>query len=191
MTKLEFTSSVIESLAWPLVILTMAIILRKPIIKIFSNLNKLTYNNLEMDFSQKLETIETQMEAKEITVDDIQTSNVDIIKKKDILTVAKISPAAAITMAWSMVEQEIISTIRRLSISPDYPPNNSPLKNINLLVNAELIDNETRNILDELRKIRNKAVHGHVNNEYISYLEAEKYYELAIKAIKFLETIKK
>lgn len=191
MNKLEFTSSIINSLAWPLVILTIVIILRKPIIKIFTNLNKLTFNNLEMDFSQELESIETKIEEKELIDGGISTLHKNENKKNEILTVAQISPAASITMAWSMVEQEITSAINRLAISPDYLPYNSPIKNINLLVATDLIDNETRNILDELRKIRNKAVHYNPSNDSLTYFEAEKYYELTIKAINILKSLKR
>ncbi|WP_337019993.1 hypothetical protein [Oceanobacillus massiliensis] len=190
LTVLEFTSSVIDSLAWPLVILIIAFILRKPIIKVFSKLNKLTYNNLEMDFSQKLESIENQMEAQEMSVGVMQTFDSDKIKKRNILTVAKISPAAAIPISWSMVEQEIMSTIKRLSIS-DFPSSNSSSKNINLLVDANLIDNETRKAFDELQKLRNEIVPSNPITDNITYSDAEKYYRLSIRLIHILKSLQR
>jgi hypothetical protein len=187
--KLEFVSSVIKSIAWPSVLLTITILLRKPIIKILSNLNKVTYNNLEMDFAQQLEEIETSLETNESTSDISHTPDLKI--DKEINTVAQISPSASITMTWAKVEQEILSTIKRLSISPDYPFYNSPLKNINLLRDAGLIDDETEKSLNELRTIRNKAVHGHITDTDITYQEAIKYYELSIKVIKILKNLKR
>lgn len=190
LTVLEFTSSVIDSLAWPLVILIIAFILRKPIIKVFSKLNKLTYNNLEMDFSQKLESIENQMEAQEMSVGVMQTFDSDKIKKRNILTVAKISPAAAIPISWSMVEQEILSTIKRLSIS-DFPSSNSSSKNINLLADSNLIDNETRKAFDELQKLRNEIVPSNPITDNITYSDAEKYYRLSIRLIHILKSLQR
>ncbi|WP_010651203.1 hypothetical protein [Oceanobacillus massiliensis] len=190
MTILEFTSSVIDSLAWPLVVLIIAFILRKPIIKVFSKLNKLTYNNLEMDFSQKLESIENQMEAQEMSVGVMQTVDPDKIKRRNILTVAKISPAAAIPISWSMVEQEILSTIKRLSIS-DFPSSSSSSKNINLLADANLIDNETRKAFDELQKLRNEIVPSNPITDNITYSDAEKYYRLSIRLIHILKSLQR
>jgi hypothetical protein len=187
LSTLEFVSSIIKSISWPTVVLTITILLRKPITKILSNLNRFKYNNLEMDFAQKLEEMEANLETKEIPNNYPQSSNIK--RDKEIITVARISPAASITMAWSMVEQEIMSTIKRLSISPDYPLYNSPLKNINLLKDAGLIDFETEKTLNELRSIRNKAVHGHISDANITYLEAIQYYELSIKVTKLLKNL--
>lgn len=189
MNTLDFISSIIKSIAWPIVVLTIAILLRKPIIKILPNLNKVTYNNFEMDFAQKLEEIETSLETKVTAGTNMQSPNAK--REQEVITVAQISPAASITMAWSMVEQEIMSTIKRLAISPDYPLYNSPLKNINLLRESGLIDLETENTLNELRSIRNKAVHGHISDANITYHEAIKYYELSKKVTKMLIDLNK
>lgn len=189
MTKLEFVAAIIKSLAWPTVILTITIMLRSPIIKILSNLNKVTYNNLEMDFAQKLEEIETNLETNESLDVSLQSSEIKI--DKEINTVAQISPSASIVMAWTMVEQEILSSIQRLAISPDYPLYNSPLKNINLLKDAGLLDSETQRSLHELRTLRNKAVHGQISDVNITYHEAIKYYELSIIVTNILKNLKR
>lgn len=182
----EFISTIIKSIAWPIVILIIAIMLRRPLTKILSNLNRLTYNNLEMEFSEKLEEIQTTLETKNGIASNNQTNS----KELEIKAVAEVSPAASITMAWSMIEQEIQNTVKRLAISPDYPLHNSALKNIQLLQNQELIDLDTVNTLSELRNLRNKAVHGNIANENISYLEAIKYYELSRKVTRLLRNIR-
>lgn len=123
MNKLEFISSIVNYLAWPFTVITLVIVLKQPIVKILSNLNKLTYNNLEMDFNNKLEEIETTLEEKQLPEGNYQVNN----KDKEIITVAKISPPASITMSWSMVEKEIMNTVKRTAVSPDYPPYNSQI----------------------------------------------------------------
>lgn len=189
MSKFEFISSIINSIVWPIVILLITILLRKPLFNILSKLTKVTYNNLEMDFSKKLDELETNLELKELPSDYSQPANDKM--EKDITTVARISPAASITMAWSLVEQELMDTIKRLAISPDYPPHNSALKNINLLKNIGLLDSEAENTLTELRILRNQAAHNQVSNEKITYLDAIKYYELSITVIKLLKNLKR
>lgn len=185
MNKLEFISSIIKSFAWPGAVLTIVLLLRQPIIKILSNINKVTYNNLEMDFTNKLEEIETTLEDKQLPEANFQLNN----KDKEITTVAEVSPAASITMSWSMVEKEIMNTVKRTAVSPDYPPYNSPFKNIQLLKDTGTIDLDTLNSLHELRELRNKAVHPHISDENLTYLEAIKYYDLSKKVIRILKSI--
>lgn len=185
MSTFEFVSSIINSLAWPIVILTIIILLRKAIVNLLSNLSRVTYNNLEMEFAQTLEKLETSLETK------VPPSNLQSPRDNEIASVAQISPAASIILAWSMVEQELMSTIKRLAISPDYPPYNSPLKNIGLLKDAGLIDSETEKTLGELRDIRNKAVHGHISDAHISYFDAMKYYDLSKRVTELLRNLRR
>jgi hypothetical protein len=186
LNTLEFISSIIKSIAWPVVVLIIVILLRRAITGRLSGLTKITYNNLEMDFEQKIEELESKIEESEIS--DVETVEVDNQLQK-IKTVAEVSPNAAVTMAWSQVEQELKSTIMRLSISPDYPPYNSFRKNLILLKEHELINHSTENTILELMKLRNTAVHAHPNEKGISFLDAIKYYELSTKVISILKNI--
>ncbi|MGE7121822.1 DUF4145 domain-containing protein [Peribacillus sp. NPDC046944] len=183
MSKLEFISSIINSIAWPIVVLTISILLRKPIVKILYNLTKVTFNNIEMDFEQKLDQLESNLEDKGLT------ENIDYpVNKRDkeITTIAQISPTASITMAWSMIEQEINSTMDKLGEG-----SSNPTHNIRYLKENNLIGLDTEQALHELRVLRNNAVHGKVSDESVSYFEAIKYYELAIKVTMILKNIKK
>ncbi|MBY6053312.1 hypothetical protein [Cytobacillus firmus] len=148
MNTLEFISTLIKSLAWPIVVLTIVIILKDPVRKIISNLNTLTFNNLEMSFEQKLDQLESTLEEKDPTDEQTQT---EISIDKDFLTVAQISPGAAITMAWTKIEQEIHTFIIRHNLSDK--PNLTPLKNIQILQSSGLVNMETNASLNELKNI--------------------------------------
>lgn len=186
MDTLEFISTLVGDLAWPLVILILILTLKKPISQILLGITKFKYNNLEMDFGKKLTEIEKTLEEKK-TITDI-TENRD--EWHAIREVAEISPNAAITMAWNMVEKEIKSTIMRLAISPDYPPYNSTLKNIIKLKENGLIDQETENSLNEMRILRNRSVHSNETHIKLTYSEAIRYFEIAKKVISVLKSIK-
>jgi uncharacterized protein YutE (UPF0331/DUF86 family) len=112
-------------------------------------------------------------------------------QEEQIKQVAEISPSASITISWSMVEQEIQSTVQRLAISADYPLHNSALKNIAILKEERILDPETQTTLNELRNLRNKVVHSHFSDNKISYLDAIKYYELALKVVRILKNIRR
>lgn len=114
-------------------------------------------------------------------------------KEGDIQTVAEVSPNAAVTMAWAMVEHELKSTIMGLSISHNYPPYNSVNSNINLLKEHNLISKSTEKVLQSLMKLRNLAVHTvpQDNDDDITYSEAMKYYSLSAKVIGTLKDIQR
>jgi uncharacterized protein YutE (UPF0331/DUF86 family) len=195
MNGLEFISSVVHTLTWPIIVLIIIFTLKKPLSQLLLSLSKFKYNNLEMDFGKELNKLEKTLEEHNEYEEHIDESNNTAGTKKEneseILSIAEIHPSAAITVAWTMVEKEIVNIINNLAISPDYPPYNSALKNINLLKENKYIDTATYELINEFRHLRNKVSHAHSDGEQITYLEAVKYYELANKIIKKLREIKR
>jgi uncharacterized protein YutE (UPF0331/DUF86 family) len=193
MDVLEFISSIIHALVWPIIILVIIFTLKKPLTQLLLSLSKFKYNNLEMDFGQELSKLEKTLEKQSNYKEHVDNSKDTVGTKKDnesdILAIAEIHPSAAITVAWTMLEKEIVNTINRLAISPDYPPYNSALKNIKLLKESKYIDTATFEIINEFRQLRNNVSHAHDGRELITYLEAVKYYELAKKIMKNLTEI--
>lgn len=193
MNRLEFISSIVNTLAWPIIILIIILTLKKPISQLLLSLSKFKYNNLEMDFGKELSKLEKTLEMKNAHKEySDESKNTEGAKKEnesEILSIAETHPSAAIIVAWTMVEKEIVKTINRLAISPDYPSYNSALKNINTLKDNEYIDTATYELLNEFRHLRNKVSHAHSDGEQITYLEAVKYYELANKIIMILKEI--
>ncbi len=187
MNALEFFSSIIQSLAWPISIILIIIILRKPISELVKGINKVKYQDLEIDFGKKLDNIDVKIS---------KNNKIKITKKyskseevEEIETIALISPKSAIIMAWTLVEKEIQEAINRLAISPDYPPYNSSLKNIELLKDNNLIDNETINAIEEMRKLRNIAAHAVDYEKKITSTEAIKYYGIAQEVVIILQSL--
>jgi hypothetical protein len=187
----SFISAIINSLVWPFVVLVVLLVLKKPLSQLLLSLNKLRYNNLEIDFGKELAKLEKTLEKQTNTKETNIKSDYKNEKEIEIKAVAEINPSAAILMAWSMVEQEIVTTINRMAGSPDFPAYNSVLKNINLLLDNNFIDEHIYASINEFRVLRNKVSHAHSSIEQITYLEAIKYYEIAIKIIDQLKQIKR
>lgn len=180
LNTLEFVSAIIKALSWPMVVLICVFLLRNPLSKILTNLNRLSYNNLEMVFEQKLNQLETTLDDNEqMNFDIYQTNNKDL----EILTIAQVSPNAAIIMAWALIEHELKNLLNSNNLLENKKSN--PLSLINLLLKNELLDNETIATLHDLRELRNTAAHSH--QETLSYLQAIKYYELVKKIISILK----
>ena len=143
--------------------------------------------NFEKELSKLEKIIDLQNENNDHNpMDDLLT---DKKKENEVLFIAKIHPSAAITLAWTMLEKEIVNTINRLSISADSPPYNSVLKNINLLRDQKYIDTINYELINEFRQIRNRVSHYHTEGDNLTYLDAVKYFELTNRLIKTLTLI--
>lgn len=191
MNRLEFIANLINTLAWPVVVLIIVILLKKPFSKLLLGLSRLKYNELEMDFEKELSKLEKTIDLQNENGDHNPMDNLLIDEKKEneVLSIAKIHPSAAITLAWIMLEKEIVNTINRLSISADYPLYNSVLKNVNLLKEQKYIDTITYELINEFRQIRNRVSHYHNDGDNLTYLDAVKYFELTNRLIKTLTLI--
>ena len=201
MDDLEFISSLINSLAWPSVIIITVLILRKTISQVMLGVSKIKYNDLQVDFEKELAKIESTInQSQDYSISDnrlLKTEKVEINNtsnknlEQQLKEIAEISPVAAIIMAWSSIENEIQSTILRLSISPDYPFYNSALKNVQLLKENSYIDKFTEQTLTQMRILRNKVLHEDTSNESVTYSEALEYCKISMKIVQILKTIER
>lgn len=201
MDNLEFISSLINSLVWPSVIIITVFIFRKTISQVMLGVSKIKYSNFQMDFGKELAKIEStinqsedygisdkkQLKNDKVEINNISNKNPD----QQLKAVAEISPVAAVIMTWSLVENEIQSTILRLSISPDYPFYNSVLKNVQLLKENNYIDKFTEQTLSQMRILRNRVLHENTSNEPVTYSEALEYCKISLKIIQILKTIER
>jgi hypothetical protein len=294
MNGFQFTASLVGSLVWPIVVVVIVVVLRKPLSQIFSSLtlNKLSYKDWQFDFGEKiakltstadkanipdvisettnwdgdqpvtrtdtskqenqmeeLTQLESQIESKvqdlemklkeleeRLAVEDKEPSQQEDTKKREtelrielekekleiekknlefqkllaqlvlkkgsgskddeIRFLAVIAPTEAVLVAWSQLEQEIISTTRRLvtrrlvsELSISYYSNRFPIKeSIELLLRYGYIDRQTATILNDMKNLRNKAAHRSITIEEISSTEALEYIQLAQRMIQLLSS---
>lgn len=160
---LDFIQSIIASIAWPITTVILIVILKKPISNAFNRLSKLKYKETELDFVTELKNAKEVAKSIEKGFDSSKRLNFSINKTliEEVEQVAAISPQASIPLSWSMVESEITNLINRSSISPDYPPHNSTLKNLELLKENNLIENDSFELINSLRRFRNETIHAH------------------------------
>lgn len=162
MDWLTFTAAVIEHLAWPATVLTVLVMLRRPITKLLPDLRKVKYKDLEVDFGKGLEQVEKKLDEVTSTVPaaiehqpDSPQESLPKTRKELVSKIADLSPSAAILESWKNVDRALEfyfsargvkrplsgqSIARQLDSDPNFPP---------LLVSA----------YQELRLLRNKAVH--------------------------------
>lgn len=165
MDQFEFFSSIVGSLAWPLASIAIVAMLRSPISSLILTMTKLKYKDLELDFGRALaraeevaKTIDIQPEPKQLASEKEDRNSSQILHEASHL--ANDFPEPAVALAWNAIEYEIMDAVKRLGISPDYPPYNSALKNITLLQDAGLLDERTLDLLKRMKTLRNMAIHG-------------------------------
>lgn len=188
MDILEFISSVIStsSLAWPIAILMLVLILRKPVENLLLDLKRFRYGDMEIDFSKEVRELEAKAHTAGLKLPKPTERKVSKQNSVQILADAERLvadfPEPAVGLAWTALENELMQGVMRLAISPDYTPYNSSFKNIELLQDQGYLDKETRALLDRMRNLRNAAVHPNRYVVQITADEAQEYIVLA-KAI--------
>lgn len=191
MSALEFVAALVDSLAWPVGAILLALIFRKSLGRVIESLSSLRYKDFSADFEKQLSEIEeAEQQLPPRTVTSLEPSTEASKSLEDeIEQVAAISPAAAIPLAWALVEHALQRAVQRLSASEEFAPHNSALQNLRLLRHEHLIDEETSRVLDRMRTLRNIAVHD-VRDHKIPPSQAVEFSQLARRMVSRLESLR-
>ena len=194
MDWLQFLASLVSSLAWPIAVVVLVILLRVPITRVLLTLTRLKYKELELDFGRELKQLE--QEARAIDIVPQKPKSIAPIKKDSLQLLEEATrfaqdfPESAVAVGWQAVEDELMSAVMRLAISPDYPPYNSALKNAQLLKEQDAIDERTFAILSRMRILRDMVVHRvRVGTSITTSEEAIEFLALARGMVEKLRTL--
>jgi hypothetical protein len=157
MDWLQFTSSIIASLAWPSVLVVLLILLRKQLGSLATRLEELTLpGGAKAKFKEQLES--SRDKAEEVAYE----SEPGQLKKEPtldgaFLELAKRFPEAAVSQAWKEVEAVLLETRERL-LGPNSRQNLNSV--VRRLREQGLIDGSAEELYLNLRQARNTAVHA-------------------------------
>ena len=160
MDKLQLIASIIGSLAWPIAAILLVLILRAPLRTLLGNLTQFRYGNVEINFGREIRELGNKAKAAGLYVPEDAPRTTQGIRDSaqiiaDAMCLASEFQASAVILAWTAVEQELMQAVMRLAISPDYPPYNAPLKNIQLLYQQGYLEADSYDLLDRMRDLRN------------------------------------
>lgn len=179
--------------AWPLAIVIIVLILRRPISQVIQSLQKFSYKGVEATFRERIAELDKKADQAKIPnqIPESALSDEDAQFYEEIKGLAELIPEAAITNVWdSKVQPEIIATVKRLDYpSPLNPRPGDPTLAIRLLRLDSSIDEETASILNGMRRLRN-MVGQYVDYDQISRTEAIEYTRLAKRMVEKLRSIK-
>jgi hypothetical protein len=195
MNWLEFVASLARSLAWPAAVVALVVWLRDPITRTLFTLTRLRYKDLELDFGRELNRL--KQEAKAVDITPQPAKSIAAAKKdssqllEEAARLAQDFPGPAVAVGWQAVEDELMSAVMRLAISPDYPPHNSAFKNADLLKQQNAIDQGTFVLLSRMRNLRNMAVHGGHGASPVTTDDAIEFLDLARAVVGKLQTLRR
>lgn len=151
---MEYLVSIIDSLAWPLTVLGLAFLVRKPLKALIPLVESFKYKDVEVSFRKKL--LEAQSDAEESGI----KSEVLEEERENILKLAEISPASAIIESWKEIElaaKERTEALAPVGGSFSNSRNNRPIDYLELT--GALVPSTARAIR-EMRHLRNQAAHS-------------------------------
>lgn len=200
MDALQFVSSLISSLAWPVVVVVFLILFRANIAKLMDRLRKAKLGSA-VDIS--LDHNEAQLEVTEaiappnkfekaantgIALDEMPTSLTPEAQERTAqlrdLEKAPLDPAETIERLWRLVEQAVRQVARRKGVAGEHI--NKPVFVLGKhMKGQELFSTQVMVMLAELRKTRNLAAHG----EEVTPEAAQRYFRIAARFIMLLESL--
>jgi hypothetical protein len=175
---------VLEVVIWPVTLLLVVLILRRPLADLVQSARRLKYKDIEMDFGRGIE--EVQAEAREALPGpaDPSRSSVEI----DLYRLAQVSPTAAVLEAWEAVEASAKALLAARGLPVDFEAERRYRQTQDRLLGEEIIDARRGKIFSDLRQLRNRVAHA--AGFTITTEQAETYVDLSIKLRQYLDGLK-
>lgn len=161
MDWMTFVTKLVEAVAWPALIAGVLIWLRGPIVELATALRSAKYKDLELNFGKKLQ--EAEIKAERASLPDVNVRPTRDREGSETSTfgdyverLAPISPRAAISETWTHVEHRM-----RAAVNKNGP--SGPFRVMDVarqLQRDGLLPVDAVSLLDDLRALRNRAVHA-------------------------------
>lgn len=191
---LQLIASLVASLAWPIAVLFGIYLLRSSLSTLLSSVRSLRYGRLGVDFRDALRRAEraaslagagTSSDAAPAEID----RNVFLEIEREIADLLRVSPSAAVAVAWTAVERSLLRARERLGIEATGLTRPSMSRLIRDLALRGQIGTAEADLLDRLRRIRNEAVHSDRWRFGPTRQQAEDYAHLVARACRLVDRI--
>ncbi|AZQ83860.1 hypothetical protein EKO29_07365 [Colwellia sp. Arc7-635] len=117
MDGFTFTTEIVKALAWPVSAITLVFLLRKPIIDLVPLMKKLKYKELELEFSQEMKALKS-----DVTINSVKDAQaVSSSTNSKALDLLSFSARAGIMEAWIEVETKISKISKTPTLIENFP----------------------------------------------------------------------
>ena len=177
MNGLQFASSLVTSLAWPLVVIVLVIIFRKNVADLIGRIKSYKGLGQELTFGDRLAEAENSVEeaVKTASIGQADLEAADEIEPDPLIQGAEANPSFVVIRSW----EQVVSAMEDLAGAglprDKVRPRSASSALLRGLQNSRLISAEFANAIRELRDLRNQVAHGQHNptsGEAIAYAES-------------------
>ena len=174
MDKYTFIVELVKALAWPVTVASGLILLRKPIVSLIPFMRKLKFKELEMEFSEQVQTMRSEADIKE-----------ELISPSPAMDILSFSTRAAVMEAWIELENVAASTAAAFWSTSNTAPFKNYAKLGSYLHQCQVINEKQLNSFNELRKLRNQLAHTEEVN--LAENDAEAYINVAANLVQHIK----
>jgi len=182
---LGFIANLVDSLAWPVVVIAVGFIFKAELKDVLRGLTSLSVGNTKATFEQGLQRAEATAASIESDSEAIRESGDGGIEA--LLTTATLHPRAAILEAWILIEKAARSVAENSGLPLDENRARPYFNLQKFLAKNELLPKAEIDAFRELRLIRNKAAHS--SDFDVSTDQAERYIRVANRLIESINTM--
>lgn len=191
---MEEIIQLINSIKWPVVVIIIFIINRRPIANIIPFIKTIKYLNFEATFEKDIKKFEKDTKNLPAIInvkvkDEIKGSDTVSVKKdfddsNRSVQLAKIDPRSAIIDAWRNLELVILDKAQELNI----PIKQNTMKIVKSLWNKGILELADKKLIENSSHLRNKAVH--VKGFELSFIDSVTYSNAVGKLSEYIKNKK-
>jgi len=155
MDTLTFIAEMTKALAWPLAVVGLVLLLRRPLSQLIPLLQRLRYGGLELDFGRRVRELAAVAEGQLPARDESPAASEAYVAR-----LARLSPRAVVVEAWLRVEEAALEAGQKAGLGLTSRELRQPLLLGQALEDAGLMDEQQMEIFHRLRNLRNAAAHA-------------------------------
>jgi hypothetical protein len=155
---LTFIAEMTKALAWPLAALGIFLTLRKHLLARLPDLDVLEWKDVKFRFNQQVHEVAT--EARQALPEPEVTRLPPLSDEAQHLRLAELSPRAAILESWIALEDAATAALKRKGTTLTDRELRQPSVLVQALVDVGLLNEAQRQVVSELRTLRNAAAHA-------------------------------
>jgi len=179
-----FIIEILKAVAWPLTIVLIVLILKRPIVQLFPSLQKMKFKDFELEFNKEVQQLSNETMR---TSPDIFNFNQTNIFDNDFNNAIQYSPREEIIKAWIKLEDSARGALKKQNVKLSRLDYSSPLHLANRLRENKLLDSSKIGIFNNLRNLRNEAAHSYRFN--IMPESAREYINIADSLMHYLDNV--
>jgi hypothetical protein len=182
---LTFSSKALEALAWPTVVLILGLTFREKLLDLIPAIKKIKAGPVEAEFEFAAKKVLAEAAEVDPPADSSEPSGAPaatgesgrgLITK---LRNARTDATGAIIEGWATLDGELFRLAQQINLDGTEAATTSTTRVYQAVMSSNVLPNETRRLVHELREMRNKVAHSIV----VPTAEAAQDYLLAVDRV--------